>query len=110
MREEVAVIVPPVNDDDVSAWMNPLVKVSPVPEIPVVEALVAVSAPMNPLIKVSPVPDRLVVDAFVEKREVTVPTVVEELTRVDCPETERVPVATRLVVERLEVEALANDD
>ena len=36
--------------------------------------------------------------------------VADALERVVCPVTERVPVATRLVVERLEVEALANDD
>ena len=51
----------------------------------VVEALVAVRAEMNPLVKVSPVPERLVVEALVEKRRVIVPTVVDELLKYACP-------------------------
>ena len=43
----------------------PLPKVKPVPDIPVVEALVVVRAEMNALVKVIPEPDIAVVEAFV---------------------------------------------
>ena len=81
VREEVAVIVPVVSDDAVRDAMNPLVKVSPVPERAVVEAFVAVSAWMNPLVKVSPVPERAVVEALVTVR---VDTVVVARVEVPC--------------------------